>query len=160
MRALHRIPSKVGAGSSGPTTNVVMQHLCGSHAMFLGKANPYSTSTRIPHKRSRASPGEIASSPNIQQIFNRIGTFKPEVFGIIQYGAFERNRVAMGLKETGPFFQSSMANNVLQGYVTRICERYKLWGSTDSTIQMKLKKCMRKYYVHESNYVSVCLCTH
>jgi hypothetical protein len=83
--------------------------------------------------------------PNIQQIINRIGTLKPKVFGIIdftagyhqtplrpdsqeftafitQYGLFEWNRVAMGLKGSGPFFQRSMANNVLQGYVTRICE--------------------------------------
>jgi len=85
------------------------------------------------------------SGSNIQQIINRIGTLKPKVFGIIdftagyhqtplhpdsqeftafitQYGLFEWNRVAMGLKGSGPFFQRSMANNVLQGYVTRICE--------------------------------------
>ena len=74
--------------------------------------------------------------PNIQQIINRIGTLKPKVFGIIdftagysqeytafitQYGLFEWNRVAMGLKGSGPFFQRSMANKVLAGYVTRIC---------------------------------------
>jgi len=96
--------------------------------------------------------------PNIQQIINRIGTLKPKVFGIIdftagyhqtplhpdsqeytafitQYGLFEWNRVAMGLKGSGPFFQRSMANNVLQGYVTRICEIYidyvLLFGTTD-----------------------------
>ena len=33
-------------------------------------------------------------------------------------------RPTMGLKGSGPFFQSSMANNVLAGYVTRICEIY------------------------------------
>ena len=76
----------------------------------------------------------ITSSPNIQQIFNRIGTFKPKVFGIIQYGVFERNRVAMGLKETGPFFHSSMANNVLQG---RICEIYKFGTTDDEYIDKK-----------------------
>jgi len=43
---------------------------------------------------------------------------------ITQYDFFEWNRVAMGLKGSGPFFQRSMANNVLQGYVTRICEIY------------------------------------
>ncbi len=96
--------------------------------------------------------------PNIQQIINRIGTLKPKVFGIIdftagyhqtplppdsqeytafinQYDLFEWNRVAMGLKGSGPFFQRSMANNVLQGYVTRICEIYiddiLLFGTTD-----------------------------
>ena len=51
---------------------------------------------------------------------------------ITQYGLFEWNRVAMGLKGS---FQRSMANNVLQGYVTRICEIYiddvLLFGTTD-----------------------------
>jgi hypothetical protein len=41
----------------------------------------------------------------------------------------------MGLKGSGPFFQRSMANSVLQGYVTRICEIYiddvSLFGTTD-----------------------------
>ena len=32
------------------------------------------------------------------------------------------NRVAMGLKGSGPFFQRSMTNKVLAGYVTRLCE--------------------------------------
>ena len=82
--------------------------------------------------------------PNIQQVINRNGTLKRKVFGIIdftagyhqtplhpdsqeypafitQYGLFEWNRVAMGLKGPGPFFQRSVANSVLQGYVTRIC---------------------------------------
>ncbi len=87
--------------------------------------------------------------PSIQQIINRIGTLKPKVFHqtplhpdsqeytafITQYGLFEWNRVAMGLKGSGPFFQRSMANNVLQGYVHRICEIYiddvLLFGTTD-----------------------------
>ena len=85
--------------------------------------------------------------PNIQQIISRIGTLKPKVFGIIDftagyhqtplhpdsqeytafitpYGLFEWNRVAMGLKGSGPLFQRSMAYKVLAGYVTRICEIY------------------------------------
>ena len=36
----------------------------------------------------------------------------------------------MGLKGSGPFFQRSLANNVLAGYVTRICEIF-IYGSTD-----------------------------
>ena len=40
-----------------------------------------------------------------------------------------------GLKGSGPFFQRSMANKVLAGYVTRICEIYiddvLLFGTTD-----------------------------
>ena len=55
---------------------------------------------------------------------------------ITQYGLFEWTRVAMGLKGSGPFLQRSMANNVLAGYVTRICEIYiddvLIHGSTDN----------------------------
>ena len=43
---------------------------------------------------------------------------------ITQYGLFEWNRVAMGLKGSGPFFQRSMTNKVLAGYVTHICDIY------------------------------------
>jgi hypothetical protein len=54
---------------------------------------------------------------------------------ITQYGLFKWNRVAMGLKGLDPFFQRSMVNKVLAGYVTRICERYiddvLMHGSTD-----------------------------
>ena len=42
----------------------------------------------------------------------------------------------MGLKGSGPFFQRRMANKVLAGYVTRICEIYigdvLIHGSTDN----------------------------
>ena len=42
----------------------------------------------------------------------------------------------MGLKGSGPFFQCSMANKVLAGYVTRICEIYiddvLIHGPTDN----------------------------
>ena len=96
--------------------------------------------------------------PNIEQIINRIGALKPKVFGIIdftggyhqtplhpdsqeyiafitQYGLFDWNRVAIGLKGSGPFFQRSMANKVLAGYVTHICEicidDVLLLGATD-----------------------------
>ena len=55
---------------------------------------------------------------------------------ITQYGLFEWTRVAMDLKGSGPFFQCSMANTVLAGYVTRICEIYiddvLIHGSTDN----------------------------
>ena len=43
---------------------------------------------------------------------------------ITQYGLFEWNRVTMGLKGSGPYFQRSMPNKVLAGYVTRIYEIY------------------------------------
>ena len=96
--------------------------------------------------------------PHILQIINRIGALKPKVFIIIdftagyhqtplhpdsqeytafitQYGLLEWNRVAMGLKGSGPFFQRSVANKVLARYVTRICEIcidvVLLFGTTD-----------------------------
>jgi len=45
-------------------------------------------------------------------------------------------RVAMGLKGSDPFFQRSMSNKVLAGFVTRICKIYiddvLIHGSTDN----------------------------
>ena len=82
--------------------------------------------------------------PNIQQIINRIGYHQTPLHPdsqeytafITQYGLFQWNRVAMGLKGSGPFFQRSMANKVLAGYVTRICEIYiddvLIHGPTDN----------------------------
>ncbi len=109
--------------------------------------------------------------PNIQQIINRIGTLKPKVFGIIdltagyhqtplhpdsqectafitQYGLSEWNRVAMGLKGSGPFFQRSMANKVLAGYITRICEIYiddvLIHGPTDNEYLGNTREVLRR----------------
>ena len=63
---------------------------------------------------------------------------------ITQYGLFEWNRVAMGLKGSGPFFQRSMANKVLPGYVTRICEIYiddvLLFDATDNEYLGNVRK--------------------
>ena len=63
---------------------------------------------------------------------------------ITQYGLFEWNRVAMGLKGSGPFFQRSMANKVLAGYVTRICDIYiddvLLFGTTDNEFLSNTRK--------------------
>jgi hypothetical protein len=84
------------------------------------------------------------------------GSSSVKVFGIIDFTAgyhqtplhpdsqeytalitqiFEWKRVAMGLQGSGPFFQRSMSNKVLAGYVTRICEIYiddvLLFGATD-----------------------------
>ncbi len=47
-----------------------------------------------------------------------------------KYGIFEWNRVAMGLKGSGPFFQRSMANKVLAGYEIYI-DDVLLFGPTD-----------------------------
>ena len=50
----------------------------------------------------------------------------------------------MGLKGAGPFFQRSMANKVLAGYVTRICEIYiddlLVRGRTDDELLDNLRK--------------------
>jgi len=85
--------------------------------------------------------------PNIQQIINRLWVVKPKVFGLIDFTAeyhqtplhpnswahtafitqsrlYEWRRVAMGLKGSGHFFQRSIANKVLVGYVTNIYEVY------------------------------------
>jgi hypothetical protein len=81
--------------------------------------------------------------PNIQQIVNRIGTLKPKVFGIIDFTAgIIRHLCILILKNTllsllkGSGQQRSMANKVLAGYVTRICEIYiddvLLFGTTDN----------------------------
>jgi len=60
---------------------------------------------------------------------------------ITQYGLYEWNRVAMGLKGSYPFFQRSMANKVLAGCITHICEIYiddvLLFGTTDKTPAQK-----------------------
>ena len=119
--------------------------------------------------RLNSATGELKGwpIPNIQQIINRIGTLKPKVFGIIDftavyhqtplhpdsqeytafithYGLFEWNRVAMGFKGSGPFFQRSMGNKVLAGYVTRICEIYiddvLLFGTTDNEYLSNTRK--------------------
>ena len=54
----------------------------------------------------------------------------------------------MGLKGSGPFFQRSMANKVLAGYVTRICERYiddvLLFGTTDNEYLSNTRKVLRR----------------
>ena len=39
-------------------------------------------------------------------------------------GLYQWNRVAMGLKGAGPYFQRSMSNTVLAGLVSQICELY------------------------------------
>jgi hypothetical protein len=78
---------------------------------------------------------------------SRSGPLKPKVFGIIDFTAgYHQTKlhpesqelsafITQYLKGSGPFFQRSMAINVLAGYVTRICEIYiddvLIHGSTD-----------------------------
>jgi hypothetical protein len=58
----------------------------------------------------------------------------------------------MGLKGSGPFFQRSMANKVLAGYVTRICEIYiddvLLFGTTDNEYLGNTRKVLSR--LHET----------
>ena len=50
----------------------------------------------------------------------------------------------MGLKGSGPFFQRSMANKILAGYATRICEIYiddvLLFGTTENEYLSNTRK--------------------
>jgi hypothetical protein len=60
----------------------------------------------------------------IQQIINRIGTLKSNVFGTIDFTAgYHQTPLHPDLQEySGPPFKRSMVNKVLAGYITRICE--------------------------------------
>ena len=59
----------------------------------------------------------------------------------------------MGLKGYGPFFQRFMANNVLAGYVTRICELYiddvLIHGSTDDEYVDNTRKVLTRLRTEE-----------
>ena len=85
--------------------------------------------------------------PNILDLLNRIGDKKPRFFGIMDltsgyhqapmseackkltafvtaFGVFEWNRVPMGLKAAGSYFQRTMVTQVLTGLIFNICECY------------------------------------
>ena len=85
--------------------------------------------------------------PNILETLTRLGTMKPTCFGLLDFtagyhqtpldpasrvltafraagGLYQWTRVAMGLKGSGPYFQRSMQNKVLNGLVYEICEIY------------------------------------
>jgi hypothetical protein len=76
--------------------------------------------------------------PNILETLTRLGTMKPTCFGLLDFtagyhltpldpasrkltvfraagGLYQWNRVAMGLKGAGPYFQRTMQNKVLNG---------------------------------------------
>jgi hypothetical protein len=85
--------------------------------------------------------------PNVLDLLNRIGDKKPKFFGIMDltsgyhqaplypdsrklsafvtaFGIFEWNRVPMGLKAAGSYFQRTMVTQVLAGLIFNICECY------------------------------------
>ena len=85
--------------------------------------------------------------PNIGQLLNRIGDKKAKFFGVMDLtsgyhqaplaeaskkytafvtalGMFEWNRVPMGLKAAGSYFQRTMVTQVLRGLIFDICECY------------------------------------
>ena len=85
--------------------------------------------------------------PNIKQLLERLGTRKAKYFAVVdltqgyhqislaeasrQYAAFitpsglyEPNRVWMGLKTAGSYFQQQISHVVLQGLIFQICEVY------------------------------------
>jgi len=73
---------------------------------------------------------------NILETLTRLGAMKPTCFGPLDPasqvltafraagGLYQWTRVAMGLKGSGPYFQRSMQNKVLNGLVYEICEIY------------------------------------
>jgi hypothetical protein len=105
--------------------------------------------------------------PNIQQVLARLGSLKPQVFGLLDFtagyhqtplhpasrhltafaacgGLYQWTRVAMGLKGSGPYFQRSMSNTVLVGLVYQICELYiddvLIHGKDETTFIANLRK--------------------
>jgi len=67
---------------------------------------------------------------------------------ITQSGLYEWRRVAIGLKISGPFFQRSIANKVLVGYVINICEVYiddvLIHGDSDKAYLSNTRKLLEK----------------
>ena len=82
-------------------------------------------------------------NPNIQQTLSRLGNLKPKLFGLLDFtaeyhqtpldpasraytaftavgGLYQWTRVAMGLKESGPYLQRSMSNTVLTDLIFHI----------------------------------------
>lgn len=85
--------------------------------------------------------------PNIKEMLVRIGSHTPRFFAVMDltkgynqfpmaadskiltafitfFGIFEYNRVAMGLKGAGAYFQQTLVSTVLMGLVLVICEVY------------------------------------
>jgi len=68
---------------------------------------------------------------------------------ITQSGLYEWRRDAMDLKGSGPFFQRSIANKVLVGYVTNICEAYiddvLIHGDSDKSYLSNTRKVLKRF---------------
>ena len=113
--------------------------------------------------------------PNIQQTLARIGTHRPQVFGLLDFtagyhqtpldpasraftafttafGLYQWTRVAMGLKGAGPYFQRSMSSKVLAGFVYRICELYiddvLIHSATESDFIANVRKVFERLREH------------
>jgi len=125
------------------------------------------------HRLNMATGGlEGWPIPNIQQIIKRLGVVEPKVFGLIDFtagyhqtplhpnswahtafitqsGLYEWRRDAMDLKGSGPFFQRSIANKVLVGYVTNICEAYiddvLIHGDSDKSYLSNTRKVLKRF---------------
>ena len=96
---------------------------------------------------NEASEGVYWPLPNIKEMLVRLGSHKPKFFAVMDltkgynqfpmsadskvytafitcFGIFEYNRVGMGLKGAGPWFQRMIVTVVLVGLILFICEVY------------------------------------
>ena len=110
--------------------------------------------------------------PNIDQMLNRIGSHKPNFFGIVDMtsgyhqapmhensiyltaficfmGIYEWCRVAMGLKGAGGYFQRSMATIVLAGLIYIICELYLddciIYANSETEFLERLRQIFQRF---------------
>jgi hypothetical protein len=109
--------------------------------------------------------------PNILELLNRIGDKKAKYFGIMDltsgyhqtpmsesskhltafvtaFGIFEWNRVPMGLKAAGSYFQRTMATQVLRGLIHNVCECYLddviTFGETEEEFMTNLEAVFKR----------------
>ena len=121
--------------------------------------------------------------PNIKQVLDRIAKTKAKYFAVLDltqgyyqmlideasryltafrtaFGIFEWNRLPMGLKGAGSYYQSHMQNTVLNDLLYNICESYLddilVYGETKEELSRNLKIVVEQY----SNYVPSCLITY
>ena len=110
--------------------------------------------------------------PNIKQLLERLGTRKAKYFAVVdltqgyhqislaeasrQYAAFitssglyEPNRVWMGLKTAGSYFQQQISHVVLHGLIWHICEVYIddviIHGATEEEFLANLAKVFERF---------------
>ncbi len=113
--------------------------------------------------------------PNIKEMLIRLGSHKPKYFAVMDltkgynqfpmaadsksftafityYGIYEYNRVAMGLKGAGSYFQQTLVSVVLIGLVLVICEVYLddiiTHGQTEDQLIDRLRQIWSRFRSH------------